>query len=253
MPLRFVLSLALLATGALANAQTLTVLAAASLRETFTEMSRVFEADHPGVRVRTTFAGSQQLAASILLDAPADVFVSADEAQMNRVLAGGKARQGSWLCSNRLVVVMGHNAVSRIRSLADLGQPGLRVVLAQPKVPAGAYADFAIGKLPASQAAAIRANVRSREVDVRTVLTRVELGEADAGIVYTTDVASAHGRVSSVPIPVKLQSPVIYVIAALSRSPAPGLAAAFVKLALAKQGQAMLHAHGFLPAPKHRR
>jgi len=177
------------------------------------------------------------------------VFLSADEAQMNRVVAARKARRGTGLCSNRLVIVVPKASASRVPSLTDLGWPGLRLVLAKPEVPAGAYADRIIAKLPPTQAAAIRANVRSREADVRTVLARVEMGEADAGIVYATDVAAAQTRVLSVSIPEKLQTPVLYVIAPLSRSASPDLASAFVKLAVGAKGQAILRGHGFLPAP----
>jgi molybdate transport system substrate-binding protein len=215
-------------------------------------MAKAFEANHPGDQVRITFAGSQQLAASILLDAPADVFLSADETQMNRIVAAGKARRGTWLCSNRLVIVVDKDSASRVPSLSDLGWPGLRLVLAKPQVPAGAYADRIIEKLPPTQAAAIRSNIRSREADVRAVLARVEMGEADAGIVYATDVAAAQNRMISVPIPDKLQAPILYEVAALSGSAAPDLAAAFVKLAVGAKGQAILHAHGFLPAPRRR-
>src|SRR5580704_13777812 len=116
---RHALIAGLLPCSLLAQGRTLTVLAAASLRESFTEMARAFEASHHGDHVRLTFAGSQQLAASILLDAPADVFASADEIQMKRVVSEGKAGHVSTLCSNRLVIAVNKQATNRIHSLAD--------------------------------------------------------------------------------------------------------------------------------------
>ena len=247
---RGVLLLGILALSLAAGARTLTVLAAASLREACTEMAKEFEASHPGDHVRMSFAGSQQLAASILLDAPADVFMSADEAQMARVVKAGKARHPSHLCSNRLVIVVPKASASRVPSLTDLGWKGLRLVLAKHEVPAGAYADQIIAKLPPTRADAIRANIRSREPDVRTVLMRVAMGEADAGIVYATDVVAGQNRVQGVLIPEKYQTPVLYLVAALTKSEQPALASAFVKLAIGSKGQAILHAHGFLPPPR---
>lgn len=249
---KFAVIAALLAMSLAAPARTLTVLAAASLREAFTEIARVFEAKHPGDQVRLSFAGSQQLAASILLDAPADVFASADEIQMNRVIAAGKAGAASTLCSNRLVIAVNKQAALRVRKLADLAQPNLIVILAKQVVPAGAYTEKLFARLPSSEAAAINANVRSRESDVRTVLARVALGEADAGIVYATDVSAAQDSVVSVPIGLEVQTPVAYMISALSRSPEPSLAAAFVKLTLSPRGQSILRTHGFLPPPRPR-
>lgn len=233
-----------------ASAATLTVLAAASLRESLTELAKDFEASHPGTRVRITFAGSQGLAASILLDAPADVFVSADSIQMNRVVTGGKAspKRIGRLCSNSLVVAVNRAAAAKVRSWDDIAKPGLRLSLAKPAVPAGEYADALIAKLPAAKANAIKANVVSRENDVRTVLARVSLGEADAGIVYVTDVLAGGNGIVSRSIPAKLQSPVLYEIAPLSGAREGILAGEFVTLALSKTGQGILKRHGFLPA-----
>src|SRR5579871_2536828 len=123
------------------DARTLTILAAASLRESFKELAHTFEASHPGEHVRITFAGSQQLAASILSGAPADVFASADELQTKRVVSGGKAGYVTALCSNRLVVAVNKKSANQIHSIADLGRPGLRVVLAKIPVPAGVYSE----------------------------------------------------------------------------------------------------------------
>jgi molybdate transport system substrate-binding protein len=238
-----------LATGVLARAQTLTVLAAASLRESFSALAKDFERSHPGVNVRITFAGSQQLAASILLGAPADVFASADEVQMARVLEAGKGGSRGVLCSNRLVIAVSAAARGKVNGVADLGVRGLRLVLAKQAVPAGAYAEKVLAKLPSAEASAIRNNVRSREPDVRTVLTRIELGEADAGIVYATDVAAKPGSVKTVQIPDRLQTPVAYMIGIVNRTTVAKLADAFISLTLSKSGQHVLRVHGFLPPP----
>ena len=251
--LRFVFLVGWLALTVAADARTLTVLAAASLREGFKDMAHAFEAKHPGDHVRISFAGSQQLAASILLDAPADVFASADVAQMTRVVSAGKAAKPSILCSNRLVIAVNKLAVLRVRKLADLGKPGVIVVLAKLLVPAGAYTEKLFARLPSAEVAAINANVRSRESDVRTVLARVALGEADAGIVYATDIDASQDHVVSVPIGLDVQTPVAYMISALSGSSERSLAAEFVKLTLSPRGQAILHAHGFLPPPARHR
>lgn len=246
---RVALALALLVSAAAASGAELTVLAAASLRESFTELAHRFEVAHPGAHVRITFAGSQQLAASILLDAPADVFASADTVQMDRVIHAGDASRARELCSNRLVIAVNRQAAARIHSLADLGRGGIRVVVAANAVPAGAYTLKLLAKLPAAEARAIEANVRSREADVRTVLTRVALGEADAGVVYATDVAAAKSTVLAVPIGAAVQSPVAYMIAALTHAREPNLAAGFVDLVLSPEGAAVLRRRGFIVGP----
>lgn len=242
-------ALVVIAAAHVAHSQTLTVAAAASLRESFTELAKSFESRHSGVHVRLSFAGSQSIAASILLDAPVDVFASADEVQMQRVIDGKKASKSSPLCSNRLVIVVNRSVALRIHSLADLGKPGIRVALANSKVPVGAYTDKVFARLPSVETAAIQAHVRTRDPDVRTVLTRVSLGEVDAGIVYATD-AAVGKDIAVVPIGREVQAPILYVIAPLSHSHVSRLAQQFVALALSTQGQLVLARHGFLPAPK---
>lgn len=241
-----------------AQAQTLTVLAAASLRESFTQLATGFEQAHPGVHVRISFGGSQQLAASILLAAPADVFASADVPQMQRVVSGGKATPHAvqWLCGNQLVIVTNGNR-SDLKSLADLSRPGVRIALAKPKVPVGEYSDkvltAATRLIGAVKVAAIRRNVVVRDDDVRAVLLHVSLGEADAGIVYATDVAAAKKQVGSAAIPNSLQPKVDYEIAPLSGSGQAALARQFTEYVLGPAGRQALARRGFVVAEKRRR
>jgi molybdate transport system substrate-binding protein len=169
--------------------QTLTVFAAASLTEPFRALERAFEAEHPGVDVVVSFAGSQLLATQLLEGAPAQVFASADAAQLDRVAAERTVVGRRVLASNRLVIVV--PVGSAITELTDLAEPGVRVVLAGATVPAGRYARQALERLPVDSVdllGAVERNLVSNETDVRGVVTKVRLGEADAGVAYATDV-----------------------------------------------------------------
>lgn len=232
----------------------ITVMAAASLSAAFTEIGAAFEAQHAGLTVTFNFAGSQQLAQQILQGAPADVFASAAAQQMDDVVAGGQAA-GTPLpfAANKLVMIVPSANPGGITSLTDLARPGLKLVLAAPEVPAGQYAaQFLVlagadPAFPSGYAEAVRANVVSYEENVKAVLTKVTLGEADAGIVYSTDAAAVTGSVTQIEIPPALNVLASYPITTLKASVKPQLAQAFVEFVLSAQGQSILSKHGFLP------
>jgi molybdate transport system substrate-binding protein len=224
--------------------QELVVLAAASLKESFTEIATDFEKAHPGVRVTLSFAGSQQLAQSIKAGAPADVFASADENQMSEASKSGRIEKKSIrpFARNTLVVVA--NPKSKVSQYSDLSKPGVKVVLADKTVPAGKYALQLIDQMGSK--GALLKNVVSYEENVRSVLTKVELGEADAGIVYMTDALAAGDKVSTIHVEWKVKRDATYFIAALT-GPQSRVAQQFVDDVMSTEGQAVLRKHGFLP------
>jgi molybdate transport system substrate-binding protein len=237
---------------------TLTVFAAASLTESFGEIGPLFEAEHPGVRVILNLAGSQQLAQQLAQGAPADVFASANETQMQVAVDAGRVAAGSQrvFVRNRLVVVFPQDNPAGIQSLPDLARPGLRLVLAAADVPVGKYSLEFLDK--ASQDLAfgptfkegVLANVVSYEQTVKAVLTKVVLGEGDAGIVYLSDISLDNAdKVGRLEIPDPLNSLATYPIALVSDSAEPDLAQAFIDLVLSPQGQEILTKFGFVSAP----
>ncbi|NTW03224.1 MAG: molybdate ABC transporter substrate-binding protein [Oscillochloris sp.] len=234
---------------------TLNVFAAASLTDAFTEIATAFEAAHPGVTVTYNFAGSQQLATQINEGAPVDVFASANRKQMDAVITSSKVVSGteSVFAGNRLVLITPKENPAGIVSLKDLAKPNLKLVLADKSVPVGQYAlDFlakasALPEYTEAYSATVLANVVSYEDNVRTVLTKVSLGEGDAGIVYTTDAALDADKLQQIIIPDELNSLAKYPIAALSDSASPELAQAFVDYVLSGEGQKVLETYGFIP------
>ncbi|MBW7958324.1 MAG: molybdate ABC transporter substrate-binding protein [Candidatus Promineofilum sp.] len=233
---------------------TLTVFAAASLTDAFTEIGGQFDAANPGVTTAFNFAGSNQLATQIDEGAPADVFASANHAQMDVVVASGMvdANAPVVFVTNRLVVVIPADNPGQIESLQDLAKPGILLVLAAEEVPVGRYSLEFLDKASVDPAfgssfrGGVLANVASYEKNVRTVLNKVALGEADAGIVYTSDLVGVDG-VASLEIPDALNLLAEYPIAALKDSPNPTVAAAFVEFVLSETGQAVLADYGFEP------
>jgi molybdate transport system substrate-binding protein len=229
----------------------LTVFEAASLKEAFATLAARFEKDHPGVHVVTNAAGSQELRSQIEHGAPADVFASADERHMHALVAGGLAEAPALFACNEPVVVV-RNDLATVKTFADLPSAE-RIVVGAPEVPIGAYTnrilDKASDKLGALFPARVRAKIVSRELDVRQVLAKVLLGEADAAVVYRTDARAAKGKVRIVDIPPDLNVTAAYPIAALKRAPSPSLAAAFVALVRSPSGAAVLREAGFVPCP----
>lgn len=230
-------------TGTAAGDTTLTVFAAASLTATFEEIGAEFERTHEGVDVAFSFAGSSDLVAQVQEGAPADLVASADEATMERLTADGLAGADPVaFASNTLRIAVPAGNPADVSGLADLAGD-LDVVVCAPEVPCGA----------ATQRVARRAGVElspvSEERSVTDVLAKVTTGEADAGLVYVTDVAAAGGAVEGVAFPEAAAAVNVYPIAAVAGSPHADLARAFVDLVLAETGQRILRDAGFAPAP----
>lgn len=235
--------------------RTLTVFAASSLLDAFSEMGRAFEAAHPGVTVTFNFDGSQTLRTQLEQGAAADVFAAANQKEMAAAAAASLMDIASEkiFASNSLVVVLPPGNPANVSSLADLARPGLMLVLAAPEVPAGAYARAALDKLEVQYGAGYKANVLanviSDEHNVKQALAKVLLGEADAGIVYSTD-ARAAPDLPTMPIPPEANVVAVYPIAVLKASSQPDIAAAFVAFVLSPEGQAVMQKWGFgSPAP----
>jgi molybdate transport system substrate-binding protein len=221
---------------------TVRVFAAASLTAAFQRVAGAFEKAHPGVRVELNFAGSQTLVQQIQQGAPADVFASADEVNMQKLVASGEVAGAPQLFAhNALQVVVAAGNPKHIAGLTDLAKPGLTIALCGPTVPCGRYAGEAFGK------AGLAVPAASQELDVKAVVTKVALGEADAGVVYVTDARAAGSKVEGVDIPEAFNVVARYPIAALKSPPNPTAAAEFVAFVLSPEGQQVLATFGFLP------
>ncbi|HMT20934.1 MAG TPA: molybdate ABC transporter substrate-binding protein [Promineifilum sp.] len=235
---------------------TLTAFAAASLTDAFGEIGAAFEAAHPGTTVVFNFAGSNQLATQIVEGAPADVFASANGTQMDVAVESGRIDGDApqIFVTNRLIVIVPADNPAGIETLQDLAQPDTLIVLAAEEVPVGRYSLEFLDKAAADPAftegykEAVLGNVVSYEENVRSVLNKVALGEADAGIVYTSDLVGVEG-VSQLDIPDALNVVAKYPIAALNDSVNGEMAAAFVSYVLSEEGQSVLSNYGFGLAP----
>jgi molybdate transport system substrate-binding protein len=217
------------------------VFAAASLTAAFTELGQQYTSANGGTKVTFNFAGSQALATQIQQAAPADVFASADLANMDKVkdLVGTSQN----IASNLLAIVVEEGNPKGVKGLDDLARPDLKVVLAAPDVPAGKYAAEILGK------AGVAVKPVSQEDNVKAVVTKVSLGEADAGIVYVTDITAGGAKVEGVDIPREQNVLATYPIATVKASRAPDEAQAFMDLVLSAEGQQVLKQYGFLPPP----
>jgi molybdate transport system substrate-binding protein len=216
------------------------VFAAASLTAAFTELGRRYTAAQ-GTKVTFNFAGSQALATQIGQGAPADVFASADLDNMAKVKDLVGTPQS--FASNRLAIVVEQGNPRGIRTLDDLAGGDVKVVLAAREVPAGRYAKQVLDR------AGVKVTPVSQEDNVKAVVAKVSLGEADAGIVYVTDVAAGGARVEGVDIPREQNVVATYPIATVKAGKAQDAAQAFMDLVLSGQGQQVLHRYGFLPPP----
>ena len=219
----------------------LKVFAAASLTAAFTELGRQYAAANGGDKVTFNFAGSQALATQIQQGAPADVFASADIPNLDKVkdLVGTPEN----FASNRLAIVVEKGNPRGVRTLDDLASSDLKVVLAAEEVPAGKYARQLLDK------AGVGVAPVSQEDNVKAVVTKVALGEADAGIVYVTDVAAGGDKVEGVDIPEDQNVTATYPIATVKASKDQEGASAFMDLVLSAEGQQVLKRYGFLPPP----
>lgn len=233
---------------------TLTIMAAASLTESFTEIGSLFEAQHPGVNVAFNFAGSQQLVEQLSQGADADVFASASMKYMKTAVDAGLAKDTDFhiFARNKLVVIFPVENKAGIASLQDLVKPGVKVVLAAQAVPVGQYSLDFLDKAAkystygTAYKDAVLKNVVSYEDNVKAVLTKVALGEADAGIVYVSDITGdSKDKVGTIEIPDVLNTIATYPLARLSASKNPNLAEAFVQFVLSPEGQAVLVKYGF--------
>jgi molybdate transport system substrate-binding protein len=235
----------------------LTVFAAASLTDAFNAVKEDFEALYPHVTVIYNFGASSALAQQLVAGAPADVFASANNTQMNVTIEGGRVVSGTTrtFARNRLVVIVPTGNPGEVQTLQDLAKPGLLVVLAAAEVPVGQYSLEFLDKAVQDPAFGpafkdeVLANVVSYEENVRAVLTKILLGEGDAGIVYTSDITGeAADQVERLDIPDALNTIASYPIAPVEDSAHAEMAQAFVDYVLAPEGQAVLAEFGFIPA-----
>lgn len=223
-----------------AGTQQLTVFAAASLADAFTELGEAYAAVEPDSDVAFSFAGSSDLAAQVLEDAPADVFASADLANMARLTdADAVAGAPVVFATNAVEIVVEAGNPHGIASLADLTDDGLVVVQCAPQVPCGAYAEQVLTN------AGVTVTPKSFEGNVSSVLTKVTLGEADAGFVYRTDVLAAGDRVDGVEIPDEFNVIAEYPIVVTAGAANPDGADRFIEFVLSDAGQAALATRGF--------
>ena len=233
--------------------RTLTVFAAASLTDAFSEIGKIFEAANPGVTITFNFAGSQALRTQIEEGAPADVFASASGKEMDTLVKSAFVTEGipQVFLTNKLVVIMPADNPAKLNSLADLANSGIKIVLAAEEVPVGNYArqslDLMNGSFGADFKNKVLANVVSNEDNVKQVVAKVQLGETDAGIVYTSDAVAAP-ELQTIEIPTELNVIAKYPIAPLVKSANTDLAQAFIAYVLSTDGQAILQKWGFAPA-----
>jgi molybdate transport system substrate-binding protein len=226
------------ATGAVSGE--LIVFAAASLTDAFDELAQAFVAAHPAVEVVVNHAGSQTLAGQIAEGAPADVFASANVVQMDALADGGLLdREPALFTATALAIAVEPGNPLVIGGLQDLADPDLLVVLPAEEVPAGQYAREAL------DAAGVEVTPASLEQDVRAARSKVELGEADASIVYASDIVAADGRVDGVAIPAEHNVRATFPIAVLADAPNGAAADAFVAFVRSDAGQEVLTANGF--------
>lgn len=227
-------------TPAPAPEQELTVFAAASLNETFTALGKQFETDNPGVTVKFNFAGSSDLAQQIVNGAPADVFAAASDTTMKTVTdAGSAAGAPVVFATNVLQIATAPGNPKGIAAFADLAKPELKVVVCAPQVPCGAAAK------KIEQATGVTLQPVSEEPDVKSTLGKVTSGDADAGLVYVTDVAAAGSSVQGVSFPEAAQASTNYPIVVTADAKAPDLAAKFQQLVTGEIGRKTLEAAGF--------
>jgi molybdate transport system substrate-binding protein len=234
------------------NAQEIVVFAASSLTDVFRDLGRTFEARNPGTRVTFQFAGTPALRNQLEGGARADVFASANQQQLDQASASGVVvDSGRTFAANRLVVITPAQAPV-VKTLQDLANPGVKLVIAQADVPVGSYTAQSIiamdtsGLFPAGFSRRLNQNIVSEESNVRAVVAKVALGEADAAFVYATDVTKDVGpKLQVIAIPAQFNVEAVYPIARVTESANPQGAAAFIGFVLSEDGQAVLARHGF--------
>jgi molybdate transport system substrate-binding protein len=224
--------------------RSITVFAAASLTDAFKAVGGGFEREHPGTTVTFNFAGTPTLVTQIEQGAHADVFASADMVNMDRLEADGLTTSATpqVFAHNRLEIVVARGNPRKISALADLGKPGVIYIAEAPTVPAGKYSLQALAR------AGVTVKPKSLEANVKSVVSKIELGEADVGIVYTTDVRAAGDKVTGVPIPDEYNVVATYPIAAVKGTTNTSTASDFIDFVTSGAGQAILGEFGFDPA-----
>jgi molybdate transport system substrate-binding protein len=221
----------------------ITVFAAASLTDSFKALSTAFHTAHPGVTVQFNFAGTPTLLTQIEQGAQADVFASADTTNMDKLNGDGfTVGTPQVLAHNQLEIVVAPGNPKGIAGLADIAKPGVIYISEAATVPAGKYSLQALAK------AGVTVTPKSLETDVKSVVSKVELGEADAGIVYTTDVKAAASKVLGVPIPAAYNVVATYPVVSVKGTKNSAVANAFIAYVLSSAGQSTLESFGFLRA-----
>jgi molybdate transport system substrate-binding protein len=218
---------------------TITVFAAASLTESFTQLGKQFEAAHPGDTVKFSFGPSSGLATQITSGAPADVFASAAPGNMDAVVSAGDASSPQNFAKNTMEVATPPDNPGNVESVKDLADDSVKVALCQPQVPCGVVAAEVFKN------AGIKVKPVTLQPDVKSVLTQVETGNVDAGMVYVTDVQAAGSKVNGVTIPASDNASTLYPIATINSSKHKSIAQAFMNYVLSPAGQQVLKAAGF--------
>ena len=218
---------------------TITVFAAASLMGTFTQLGKQFEAAHKGDTVKFSFGPSSGLSTEITSGAPADVFASASPKNMQEVVSAGDASSPQNFAKNTMEVAVPPNNPANVSSVADLAKKSVKVALCQPQVPCGVVAAEVFKN------AGITVKPVTLQPDVKSVLTQVETGNVDAGMVYVTDVMAAGSKVKGVTIPASMNASTLYPIATIKGSKHESIAKEFVDYVLSPAGQQVLTAAGF--------
>jgi molybdate transport system substrate-binding protein len=217
----------------------ITVFAAASLTESFTQLGKQFEATHPGDTVKFSFGPSSGLATQITSGAPADVFASAAPGNMDDVVSAGDAASPQNFAKNTMEVATPPDNPGNVESVKDLADDSVKVALCQPQVPCGVVAAEVFKN------AGITVKPVTLQPDVKSVLTQVETGNVDAGMVYVTDVQAAGSKVNGVTIPASDNASTLYPIATINSSKHKSIAQAFMNYVLSPAGQQVLKAAGF--------
>jgi len=218
---------------------TVTVLAAASLRDVFDDLADRFRSDYPDVEIVLGYGGSSGLAEQIISGAPADVFAAANPATMSTVSDAGLAVEPVVFATNTLQIAVPRGNPGNVAGIADLARPELAIALCDPTVPCGAAAVEVLDR------AGVTASVDTLEEDVRAALTKAALGEVDAALVYRTDVIAAGGEVEAVEVPEASEVVNVYAISPLTEARNPEAARAFLDLVLSATGRTVLERAGF--------
>ena len=217
----------------------ITVFAAASLTDAFTELGTTFESENPDASVEFNFGASSALREQILAGAPADVFASANTSNMDQVVDGGAASDPEDFVTNLLEIAVPAGNEAAVTGLGDFANPDLLIGLCAEEVPCGEFGREALAN------AGVTPSIDTNEPDVRSLLTKVEAGDLDAGIVYVTDVLAAGDTVEGVEIPADDNVVATYPIAALTDAANAEVADAFVEFVLSDEGQQILDSYGF--------